>query len=456
MGKLAAKKAVPSAVPATDFIVLRGGRPLNGEVTVRGAKNAISKEMVAALLTAEKCVLKNVPKIEDVEVVSNMIRAVGGEVVRKKNDDIEITAKDIRPVDKTELHKIAGKSRIPVLFAGPLLHRSKEAFIPELGGCKIGKRPVDFHMKALEALGAQVEELEKGQHITAEKLYGTKIKLDYPSVGATEQVLLASVLAEGVTELSNAAIEPEIMDLIAVLQKMGAIISVDTDRVITIVGVKSLRGYEHTPITDRIEVASWACAAAATNGRIFVRGARQEVLMTFLNKFRQVGGEFNVREDGIEFFRPFDKLRASGGDLKSIAVETDVHPGFMTDWQQPFTVLLTQCEGASIIHETVYENRFGYVNALNQMGANIQLFRDCLGGRPCRFGSKNHLHSAVVTGPTKLHGAEIEMPDLRAGFSYIIAALAAEGESRIKNVGVLYRGYENFIEKLKGLGAEVL
>jgi len=449
MGKIVIEKsALPSILGKNDSIAIRGGKPLNGEVVVRGAKNAISKEMVAALLTSEKCVLKNVPNIEDFEVVSNMIRAVGGEVARQKNGDIEIIAEDIHPVDKTELHKIAGKSRIPVLFAGPLLHRSGEAFIPELGGCRIGKRPVDFHMKALAALGAKIEPIEKGFHITAEKLKGAKIVLDYPSVGATEQILLAAVLAEGITELSNAAIEPEIMDLIAVLQKMGAIISVDTDRVITIQGVAALHGYDHTVLSDRLETASWACAAAATNGRIFVRGAKQYPLMTFLNKFRQVGGEFTISEEGIEFFR--------GRDLTSIAIETDVFPGFSTDYQQPFVVLLTQANGASVIHETVYEKRFGFVEALNKMGAHIQVYRECLGGRTCRFGQANHEHSAVITGLTKLTGAEIEIPDLRAGFSYAIAALTAEGETTLKNIHHIYRGYENFTEKLKALGVVVI
>ena len=447
MAKAVAKQEITKDILQGDSITIRGGKSLAGEVAVRGAKNAVTKQMVASLLTGERCVLKNVPKIDDVEVVSKMIQAVGGTVKWVKDGILELESKNIHPAGRAELHAIAGKSRIPVLFAGPLLHRTGAAIIPELGGCKIGKRPVDFHIKALEQLGVSVEAIEKGYQMKADRLHGTKIRLDYPSVMATEQVLIASVLAEGVTELSNAAIEPEIMDTIAVLQKMGAIISVDTDRVITVIGVEELHGYEHTVLTDRIEVASWACAAAATNGKIFVRGAQQETLMTFLNKFRQVGGVFAVRGEGIEFSR--------GERLHSIAIQTDVHPGFMTDWQQPFTVLLTQAEGASVIHETVYEDRFGYVNALNQMGANIQLFRECLGGRDCRFGKHNHLHSAVVIGPTKLHAEDIEIPNLRAGFSYVVAALTAEGESTLRNIEHISRGYENFIEKLRALGAEV-
>jgi len=256
------------------------------------------------------------------------------------------------------------------------------------------------------------------------------------------------VLAEGVTELSNAAVEPEIMDLIMVLQKMGAIISVDVDRVIKIVGVKQLRGFDHTAIPDRLEAASWACAAVATNGRIYVRNAQQFPMMTFLNRFRQIGGDFRVDEHGIEFWR-------AGGRLRSTAVETDVYPGFSTDYQQPFVIALTQADGVSIVHETVYEDRFGYVDALQRMGAQIQLYRECLGGLRCRFGQRNYKHSAVIVGPTRLRGADIEIPDLRAGFSYLIAALAAEGESRIANTRIIERGYENITAKLLALGADL-
>src|SRR5690606_16208160 len=251
----------------------------------------------------------------------------------------------------------AGSSRIPILFCGPLLHRLGHAFIPDLGGCRIGDRPIDFHLAALRQFGAQVEKTPQGLDITAPNgLHGTKFELPYPSVGATEQVLLTAVLAEGVTELRNAAVEPEIIDLICVLQKMGAVIMVHTDRVIEIEGVSSLGGYQHRPIPDRIEAASWAAAALATGGDVWVRGARQPDMMTFLNVFRAVGGGFEIDDGpdgGIRFWHP-------GGELHAVAIETDVHPGFMTDWQQPMVVALTQAHGLSIVHETVYERRLGY------------------------------------------------------------------------------------------------
>lgn len=428
-------------------LILTGGRPLCGEVAVRGAKNSVPKNLVAALLSREPSTLHNIPAIEDVDIVSGMIRILGGSMEQDGAGTVRVTAETLSGVPPQAFQSLALRSRIPILFAGPLLARLGEAFIPVLGGCEIGLRPVNYHLGALEKLGATVREVPHGFHMTAKRLVGNKIHLEYPSVGATEQVLLAAVLAEGVTELSNAAIEPEIIDLIALLQKMGAIIAVDTDRVITIRGVPELHGYEHTAMTDRLEVASWAVAAAVTGGDIFVRNARQLDLMTFLNTFRQLGGVFEVKDDGIRFSR--------GRRLSSVAVETDVHPGFMTDWQQPFTILLTQAEGASIVHETVYENRFGYVSTLQAMGAKIQLYRECLGGKHCRFGQRNHLHSAVVMGPTPLHGADITIPDLRAGFSYVIAALAAEGVSTVRNMQVIRRGYEHFIEKLKRLGANV-
>ncbi len=321
----------------------------------------------------------------------------------------------------------AGSSRIPILFCGPLLHRLGHAFIPDLGGCHIGDRPIDFHLAALRQFGAVVDKAPEGLHLTAPNgLHGTKFELPYPSVGATEQVLLTAVRAEGVTELRNAAVEPEIIDLICVLQKMGAIIKVHTDRVIEIEGVPRLRGYDHRPIADRLEAASWACAALATKGDIMVRGARQVDMMTFLNVFTAVGGAFEVDDSptgGIRFWHPGDELRA-------VALETDVHPGFMTDWQQPLVVALTQARGLSIVHETVYERRFGYTDALNTMGATIQVYRDCLGGTPCRFGRRDFRHSAVIAGPSKLHAADLVIPDLRGGFSHLIAALAAEGTSQ--------------------------
>lgn len=429
---------------------VNGGKPLKGRIRVRGAKNFVPKAMVAALLGDGPSVLRSVPLIRDVDVVSGLLQLHGVKIdYDQAGGVLKMDPTNVDSAHVADIDAHAGSSRIPILFCGPLLHRLGEAFIPDLGGCNIGGRPIDFHLNILRGFGAIVDKMEAGIHLRAPNgLKGTVIELPYPSVGATEQTLLTAVRAEGITEVRGAAVEPEIIDLINVLQKMGAIISVDTDRAIRIEGVKRLTGYSHTSLPDRIETASWASAALATKGDIFVEGAHQGDMTTFLNVFRKVGGAFEVDEDGIRFYHP-------GGALKSIALETNVHPGFMTDWQQPLVVALTQAEGLSIVHETVYENRFGFTSALREMGATIQVYRECLGGLECRFGQRNFFHSAVISGPTPLHGADIEIPDLRGGFSHLIAALAAEGTSNVRGINMISRGYEHFISKLEALDADV-
>jgi len=412
------------------LLQVEGGRPLTGEITVRGAKNLVPKAMVAALLGSSPSVLRNVPLIRDVDVVSGLLSLHGVSIDYDQREGVlQLDPSKVESAHMADIDAHAGSSRIPILFCGPLLHRLGEAFIPDLGGCRIGDRPIDFHLEILRQFGATVDKQAQGIRLTAPGgLNGTVIELPYPSVGATEQTLLTAVRAHGLTELRNAAVEPEIMDLVDVLQKMGAIISVDTDRT--------------------IHVASWASAALATRGNVFVRGAHQSHMTTFLNTFRKVGGAFDVTDEGIRFYHP-------GGDLRSIVVETNVHPGFMTDWQQPLVVALTQAQGLSIVHETVYENRFGFTGALRKMGATIQVYRECLGGTECRFGQRNFYHSAVISGPTRLTGADIVVPDLRGGFSHLIAALTAEGTSRVEGVNLIDRGYEHFMSKLESLNAAV-
>jgi UDP-N-acetylglucosamine 1-carboxyvinyltransferase len=429
-------------------ITVRGGKPLKGRVDLKGAKNLVTKAMVAAILGDTPSELRDVPHISDVEVVSNLLKLHGVAIDFAEDGTMTLDPTNVKSARMVDIDAHAGSSRIPILFCGPLLHQLGEAFIPDLGGCHIGDRPIDFHLDVLRNFGAVIEKQPNGIRMSAPNgLKGAKVSLPYPSVGATEQVLLTSVRAEGLTELSGAAIEPEIMDLIAILQKMGAIISVDTDRVIRVEGVKSLTGFSHRALFDRNEAASWAAAALATHGDIFVGGARQQEMMAFLNVFRKVGGALEIEEDGIRFYHP-------GGELNPVVIETDVHPGFMTDWQQPLVVALSQAKGLSIIHETVYENRFGFTEALVEMGAQIQIYRECLGGTPCRFGQRNYYHSAVISGPTKLQGADIRVPDLRGGFSHMVAALAAEGTSNVSNVQLISRGYEHFLQKLEDLGAD--
>ena len=443
-----AQKAGERVGPKSDEILITGGNPLRGRIGVRGAKNLVTKAMVAALLGETPSVLRDVPEISDVEVVRRLLEVYGVRVTDTGAGELHFDTSNVEKAHFAEIDAHAGSSRIPILFCGPLLHRLSEARIPDLGGCRIGDRPIDFHLDALRAFGAVVDKSYEGIYITAPNgLQGADIELPYPSVGATEQVLLTAVRAQGTTELKNAAIEPEIMDLIAILQKMGAIISVEPNRVILIEGVDRLEGYKHRALFDRNEVASWASAALATKGDIFVEGALQSELMTFLNVFRKVGGAFDIEDDGIRFYHP-------GGELKPVTVETDVHPGFMTDWQQPLIVALTQANGVSIVHETVYENRLGFTESLNEMGANIVVHPHGLAGTPRRVVRRDFEQAAVITGPTKLHGADVLVPDLRGGFSYLIAALVADGQSTVRNVGLIRRGYEHFIEKLATLGAD--
>ena len=451
MNTLLSDSSAPQPSGGTDrsgqVLKIRGGRPLTGRVEVKGAKNLATKAMVASLLGETESVLRDVPDISDVQVVRSLLEVHGvaieddGEGVLRLDPSGAVSAH----IEEIDAH--AGASRIPILFCGPLLHLLGQAFIPDLGGCRIGDRPIDFHLDALRAFGATVDKLPSGIRLSAPNgLHGADITLPYPSVGATEQVLLTAVRAKGTTELRGAAIEPEIMDLIAVLQKMGAIISYEPNRVIFIEGVDSLRGYDHRCIFDRNEAASWACAALATDGDIFVGGAKQPEMLTFLNVFRKAGGDFDIAEDGIRFRR--------GGELKPVVVETDVHPGFMTDWQQPLIVALTQADGTSTVHETVYENRLGFTQALNKMGADIVVHPEGIASPDRRVARRALEQAAVINGPTPLHGADVVVPDLRGGYSYVIAALAADGESTVRNVEIIRRGYEKFLDKLTALGAD--
>ena len=435
-----------------DVMEVHGGSPLRGAVRVRGAKNVVPKVMVAALLTDEPCRLTGVPDIRDVWVVHDLLALHGVRLDTSHAGQLVLDSSDVETAHVADIDAHAGSSRIPILLCGPLVHRLGHAFVPNLGGCRIGDRPINFHLEALRQFGAVVDKRPEGLHISApEGLRGTSFELPYPSVGTTEQVLLTAVLADGVTELRNAAIEPEVVDLICVLQKMGAVISVDTDRVIRIEGVDRLHGYTHQALPDRIEAGSWAAAALATHGDIYVQGARQVDMMTFLNVYRRVGGAFEVDpepgQEGIRFYHP-------GGDLHSVALETDVHPGFMTDWQQPLIVALTQAEGRSIVHETVYENRLGFTEALVQMGADIVVHPEGIDSPDRRVPRRALEQAAVINGPTPLHGADVVVPDLRGGYSYLIAALAAEGESVVRNVGIIRRGYEKLFTKLDALGAD--
>jgi len=427
----------------TDTWTVEGGVPLQGEVQVSGAKNSITKLMVASMLTTEPCVFHNIPHIGDSQITRAICEALGA--VFEETPPRTLHVQTARLVSAEVPLVLGTHNRLAIMMVAPLLHRIGQAVIPmAAGGDRIGPRPVNFHLEGYRRLGAHVEVHEEAYCIKADQLHGAEIVLPYPSVTTTENLLLAATVAKGRTFLRNAAIEPEIMDLVIYLQKMGAIIDYSADRTFVVEGVRELYGATHDIMPDRIVAASLACAAVASGGDIFVRGARQVDMVTFLNTLRRVGGKFAVAADGIRFYR--------NGPLKSIALETNVHPGFMTDWQPPFVLLLTQAAGMSVVHETVFEDRFGYVAELHKMGADIGLYDACLGGASCRFHASNYRHSCVIKGPMQLRGAHITVPDLRAGFTYLIAAALASGQSTIEGVRHIERGYENLEESLRGLG----
>jgi UDP-N-acetylglucosamine 1-carboxyvinyltransferase len=400
--------------------------------------------MIASLLTDEPCILENVPAIAEVEIITELLETIGSTV-----EIAGSTAKVFTPeIKNCRVQQLTRRNRIPILALGPLLSRAKEAEVPLLGGDKIGPRPVDIHLEALSRLGAKIEITKESYHAWApDGLHGAEFELRFPSVGATENALLASVLATGKTVIKGAALEPEIIELIKMLQKMGAIIELCPPRTITIEGVKKLHGVTHRIMPDRNEAVSFACLAIATNGRILVKDAVQEHLITFLNTVRRMGAEYEVTDDGIAFSRP--------NALTPVALRTDVHPGYMTDWQQPLAVLLSQANGTSYIHETIYEDRFGYALDLNEMGANIKVANECPKGEECRLSGKGCYHFATIEGPTELTSKVLQVRDLRSGMVDILAALVAKGVSEVEGVEEIERGYEKIDERLRQLGADI-
>lgn len=424
-------------------LIIHGGRPLHGQVTISGAKNSVTKLMVASLLTDEKVVLYNVPHIGDVDITREIIAQIGSQVELEEHV-LTIRTPKIANTRVKELHR---KNRISVLALGPLLHRAGEAFLPIVGGDDIGARPVNYHVAALKQMGVTVKETPGGYEARAKNIRGTEVTLPFPSVGATENIILTAVLARGRTIIRGAATEPEVLDLVMLLQRMGAIIEFRANRVVIIDGVDKLRGASYSVIPDRLEAASYGAAALATRGKIQVNKARQEDLITFLNTVRRIGADYTVNDNGITFAR-------NGKELRSVAVKTDVWPGFVTDWQQPLAVLLTQAHGKSVIHETIYESRFEYTKTLNKMGADIELFDARDKGLADKFADSHYRQSAAIRGPTPLKAAKINIPDIRAGMAYVIAALTAEGDSEITGVEHLLRGYDDILDKLRGVGAD--
>jgi UDP-N-acetylglucosamine 1-carboxyvinyltransferase len=414
--------------------------PLHGEVHISGSKNAVSKLMVAALLADGVCTIGNAPRLGDVDITAGMLRSIGAGV-EIAGDRVTI---DPNPTNDSRIPvSYSGLNRMPILLVGPLLHRIGEAFVPFVGGDDIGARPVDLHVDALRQFGAEVEMTEEGLEAKAVALHGAHVHLPWPSVGATETVLLTAALAEGRTVLENAAIEPEVVELALFLQRMGARIELQPDRRFLVEGVRHLAGASQRIGGDRIEAFSYLVAGLATGGEVRIVGCAQDRLVTAISTLQRMGAIFEIVDDAVA---------AHAEHLRPAAVRTSPHPGFMTDWLSPLLVLCMRANGMSVVHETLFEYRLGFLRSLQAMHAEVELFDQCLVGDPCRFEETGASHSALVRGPSALRGAEMEMPDIRAAFAYVIAAAAADGPSRLHGVHHLERGYDQVFEKFSELG----
>ncbi len=419
--------------------------PLSGDVEVAGAKNAVTKHMVAALLARTPSTIANVPDVGDVSITASILSSLG---VGVEHAGGTVTIDPSGPISSEVSVEYTGLNRISILLLGPLLYRSGEAFVPLPGGDKIGRRPIDFHVDALRAFGATVEETEGGVLATAKRLRGARIHLPYPSVMATEAVLITAALAEGRTVLTGAATEPEVLELALFLQRMGARIQRQPGRRFVVDGVERMHGATTTLAGDRLEAFSYLVAGLISGGQVRVKGCPQASLTTAITTLQGMGADIRITDEWITASQPMP--------LQSIALHTDTHPGFATDWQSPLLVLMTQAEGMSVLHETVFEDRVRYpADVISAMGGEIEMFDTCLGGPACRFADSNARHSVIVRGISKLVGAEVEIPDVRAGFSGVIAAAVADGSSRISGVRHLERGYDNPLERLQSLGLDV-
>lgn len=426
----------------TDTWEVEPSGPLSGDVEVAGSKNAVTKHMVAALLSNEPSTIANVPDVGDVAITASILTSLGVGVERNNG---AVTIDPSGPIESEVSVEYTGLNRISILLLGPLLYRSGEAFVPMPGGDKIGRRPIDFHVAALRAFGAEVEETETGVLARAHRLTGARIDLPYPSVMATEAVLITASLAEGRTVLTGAATEPEILELALFLQRMGARIQRQPGRRFVIDGVERMHGATRALAGDRLEAFSYLVAGLISGGQVRVKGCPQAALTTALTTLQAMGAEIRITDEYVaaEQRRP----------LGAVAIHTDTHPGFATDWQSPLLVLMTQAYGMSVLHETVFEDRVRYpAQVIDAMGGEIEMFATCLGGPDCRFADRNAKHSVVVRGVSKLVGTEVEIPDVRAGFSGVIAASVADGLSRISGVRHLERGYDNPFDRLSSLG----
>lgn len=428
-----------------------GGAKLHGSVRIGGAKNASYKLMIASLLANSESRLLNFSHISDVYKVGQIIEYLGGSVKGAGERAIFINPSTLHSHQLDP--KDGSQGRFSTLFIPVLLARFGKAVVPNPGGDKIGKRPLERHFEGLEALGARIKE-ENGQiYAETNGLVGTTYRFNKNSHTGTETLLLAAATATGTTVIENAAEEPEIDDLITFLNSMGARIARKTNRIIEIVGVKELHGAIHKIMPDRNEAVSYACAAIATKGDVIIENAKAEHLKAFLDQLDAINAGYEVGHYGIRFFYK--------GPLRATTVTTAIAPGFMTDWQPLFATVLTQCEGESILHETIMQSRFQYVDALIQMGARIEKFNPLVENAESTYNfnladdSAENYHAIKIMGPTPLKSGKFSVHDLRHGATLIVAALIASGTSYIAGAEHVDRGYESLAERLQSMGAQI-
>ncbi|QDP41682.1 UDP-N-acetylglucosamine 1-carboxyvinyltransferase [Radiobacillus deserti] len=409
-------------------ILVEGGRPLNGKVRISGAKNSAVALLPAAILADSKVIIEGLPKISDVDTLGHLLEEIGGTIDwRGQTIHIDPSNMTSMPLPNGKVKKL----RASYYFMGAMLGRFKKAVIGLPGGCHLGPRPIDQHIKGFEALGAKVTNEQGAIYLRADELRGARIYLDVVSVGATINIMLAAVKAKGKTVIENAAKEPEIIDVATLLTSMGAKIKGAGTDVIRIEGVDQLTGCMHTIIPDRIEAGTYTILAAAQGEKVLIDNVIPQHLESLLAKLREMGVSIEEGEEQL--------LIQPGKEVKSVDIKTLVHPGFPTDLQQPFTSLLTRATGTGVVTDTIYQARFKHIDELRRMNAKIKVE----GG------------SAIVSGPVQLEGAKVKASDLRAGAALIVAGLMADGITEITGLEHIDRGYENIVEKLTSLGANI-
>ncbi len=408
--------------------IIEGGHKLEGTVKISGSKNAALPILAATVLNVGKTTLYNVPNIQDTQMMFKILETLGGKVEKKNNKIIIDTSK----INKFEIpEELMHKMRSSVILAGALLGRYKKAIFSYPGGCDIGSRPIDLHLRSFEKLGINVVQNYGNIICDAEKIKGEKIDLDFPSVGATENAILASVLAEGTTTITNAAREPEIIDLQNFLNKMGAkIIGAGTNE-IRITGVKKLKDISYNIMPDRIETGTFLCLAVATKGNLILENTNAEHITPVITKLQEADCKIEIEKNKIKI--------NSNKKIKALDIKTMPYPGFPTDMQSVFSAMLTTAKGTSIIVENIFENRFKYTQELNKMGAKITV----------------EGKSAIIRGVRKIYGANVKATDLRGGAALVLAGLSAKGITKVENIEYILRGYENFDKKLRNINANI-